>query len=87
MLRELKIFFYLLSIILFITILIKIYFSDNYKKKSYRSLNKIDSKINKYTKNLKILTDDTQDIIEYLDIDKNKKNKKYYFWNLLKKND
>ena len=87
MLRELKIFFYLLSIILFITILIKIYFSDNYKKKSYRSLNKIDSKINKYTKNLKILTDDTQNIIEYLDIDKNKKNKKYYFWNLLKKND
>ena len=87
MLRELKIFFYLLSIIFFITILIKIYFSDNYKKKSYRSLNKIDSKINKYTKNLKILTDDTRDIIEYLDIDKNKKNKKYYFWNLLKKND
>ena len=87
MLREIKIFFYLLSIIFFITILIKIYFSDNYKKKSYRSLNKIDSKINKYTKNLKILTDDTQDIIEYLDIDKNKKNKKYYFWNLLKKND
>ena len=87
MLRELKIFFYLLSIILFITILIKIYFSDNYKKKSYRSLNKIDSKINEYTENLKILTDDTQNIIEYLDIDKNKKNKKYYFWNLLKKND
>tara|TARA_Y100000590_G_scaffold384962_1_gene456684 strand:+ start:182 stop:445 length:264 start_codon:yes stop_codon:yes gene_type:complete len=87
MLREIKIFFYLLSIIFFITILIKIYFSDNYKKKSYRSLNKIDSKINKYTKNLKILTDDTRDIIEYLDIDKNKKNKKYYFWNLLKKND
>ena len=87
MLRELKIFFYLLSIIFFITILIKIYFSDNYKKKSYRSLNKIDSKINKYTKNLKILTNDTQDIIEYLDIDKNEKNKKYYFWNLLKKND
>ena len=87
MLREIKIFFYLLSIIFFITILIKIYFSDNYKKKSYRSLNKIDSKINEYTENLKILTDDTQNIIEYLDIDKNKKNKKYYFWNLLKKND
>tara|TARA_B100000029_G_scaffold145864_1_gene141196 strand:+ start:360 stop:623 length:264 start_codon:yes stop_codon:yes gene_type:complete len=87
MLRELKFFFYLLFIIFFITILIKIYFSDNYKKKSYRSLNKIDSKINKYTKNLKILTNDTQDIIEYLDIDKNEKNKKYYFWNLLKKND
>ena len=87
MLRELKIFFYLLSIIFFITFLIKIYFSDNYKKKSYRSLNKIDSKINEYTENLKILTDDTQNIIEYLDIDKNKKNKKYYFWNLLKKND
>ena len=87
MIKELKFFFYILSIIFFITLLSKIYFSDNYKKKSYRSLNTIDSKINKYTKNLKILTDDTQDIIEYLDIDKNKKNKKYYFWNLLKKND
>ncbi len=65
----------------------KIYFSDNYKKKSYRSINKIDSKINFYSKNLKILTNDTQNIIEYIDEDKNKKNKKYYFWKLLKIND
>tara|TARA_Y100000590_G_scaffold95816_1_gene108767 strand:- start:3576 stop:3839 length:264 start_codon:yes stop_codon:yes gene_type:complete len=87
MFKELKIFFYIIFIIFFISTILKIYFSDNYKKKSYRSINKIDSKINFYSKNLKILTNDTQNIIEYIDEDKNKKNKKYYFWKLLKIND
>ncbi len=87
MLKELKIFFYILSVIIFTTILSKIYFSDNYKKKSYRSVNKIDLKISNYSKNLKILKNDTKNIIEYIEKDKNKKNKKYYFWQLLKKND
>jgi len=87
MLKELKFFFYILSVIIFITILSKIYFSDNYKKKSYRSVNKIDLKINNYSKDLKILKNDTKNIIEYVDKNNNKKNKKYYFWKLLKKND
>ena len=87
MFKELKLFFYILSIFFFITLLSKIYFSDNYKKKSYRSLNKIDLKINNYSKSLKILKNDTKNIIEYIDKNKNKKNKKYYFWKLLKKND
>tara|TARA_Y100001970_G_scaffold200998_1_gene244559 strand:+ start:1253 stop:1516 length:264 start_codon:yes stop_codon:yes gene_type:complete len=87
MFKELKLFFYILSIFFFITLLSKIYFSDNYKKKSYRSLNKIDLKINNYSKSLKILKNDTKNIIEYIDKNKNKKNKQYYFWKLLKKND
>ena len=87
MFKELKLFFYILSIFFFITLLSKIYFSDNYKKKSYRSLNKIDLKINNYSKSLKILKNDTKNIIEYIDKNKNKKNKQNYFWKLLKKND
>ena len=87
MFKELKLFFYILSIFFFITLLSKIYFSDNYKKKSYRSLNKIDLKINNYSKSLKILKNDTKNIIDYIDKNKNKKNKQYYFWELLKKND
>ena len=66
MFKELKLFFYILSIFFFITLLSKIYFSDNYKKKSYRSLNKIDLKINNYSKSLKILKNDTKNIIEIL---------------------
>ena len=87
MFKELKIFFYLIFIIFFISTLLKIYFSDNYKKKSYRSINKIDSKISIYSKNLKTLKNDTKNIIEYIEEDKNKKNKKYFFWDLLKIND
>ncbi len=87
MFKELKILFYLLSIILFILFSLKTYFSDSYKKKSYRSISKLDLKIINYSKNLNVLTNDTKNIIEYIDKDKNKKNKKYYFWDLLKKND
>tara|TARA_Y100000590_G_scaffold457257_1_gene609520 strand:- start:330 stop:593 length:264 start_codon:yes stop_codon:yes gene_type:complete len=87
MIKELKVFFYLLVIAFFVTISIKIYFSDNNKKKSYRTINKLDLKIENYSKNLNILKNDTNNIIEYSSGDKNKKTKKYYFWNLLKKND
>ena len=87
MFKEIKYIIFVFIIGLFIFFTAKYYFSDAYKKKSYRSLNKIDSKINNYSQNLELLADDTQNIIEYFDKDKNKKNKKYYFWNLLKKND
>ena len=87
MLKELKIFFYLITIIFFISLSWKIYFSDNYKKKSYRTINKIDVKINNYSENLKILPNDTKNIIEYLNKNNSQKKKKFHFWNLLKKND
>ena len=87
MLKELKIFFYFITIIFFISLTSKIYFSDNYKKKSYRAINKIDLKINEYSVNLKVLSNDTKNIIEYVDKNNNQKKRKFYFWNLLKKND
>ena len=63
------------------------YFSDTYKKKSYRSLNNINEKINNYAEKLPILEDDTKNIIEYVEQTNNKKKKKFNFWKLLENNE
>ena len=63
------------------------YFSDENKKKSYRSYKNNDEKIKLYLKKLPILDDDTQNIIEYVKNTQTKKKKKYFFWELLNKND
>ena len=84
MIRELKYVFYIVTIFFFIFFVIRYYFSDEYIKKSYRSLNLIDEKINTFSSTLKILEGDTSDIIEYVENDNNQDKKKYYFWNLLK---
>ena len=84
MIRELKYVFYIITIFFFIFFVIRYYFSDEYIKKSYRSLNLIDEKINTFSSTLKILDGDTSDIIKYVENDNNKDKKKYYFWNLLK---
>ena len=84
MIRELKYVFYIITIFFFIFFVIRYYFSDEYIKKSYRSLNLIDEKINTFSSTLKILEGDTSDIIEYVENDNNQDKKKYYFWNLLK---
>ena len=84
MIRELKYVFYIITIFFFIFFVIRYYFSDEYIKKSYRSLNLIDEKINTFSSTLKILEGDTSDIIKYVENDNNQDKKKYYFWNLLK---
>ena len=83
MFKELKYVFYLIVIFLFIFFISKYYFSDQNKKKSYRSYKSIDQNVEKHLTNLPILKSDTEDIIEYVDnnIDQNKK--KYRFWELL----
>jgi hypothetical protein len=87
MLKELKYFFYILTIFVFILFIGKYYFSDENKKNLYRSISKIDQNIKKLSENLVILKSDTENIIEYVENDKNKKKKKYYFWELLLNND
>jgi len=88
MLKELKSLFYLIFIFFFIFLSIKYYFSDEYKKKSYRKFNNLDEDLILFSNKLKILDNDTTDIIQYIDdSDKKKKKKTYHFWNLLKKND
>ena len=87
MLKEIKYLIY--SLIIFIAIFFtgKYYFSEVYKKKSYRSLLNIEKRINIYLEDLPILTNDTKNIIEYVENNKTKKKKKFYFWELLDKND
>ena len=83
MIKELKYFFFILSIFLFLIIIGKYYFSDYNKKNSYKSINALDQKIDKLSENLDILKSNTENIIEYVENDKNKKKKKYYFLKLL----
>ena len=87
MIKEAKYFIFLLVIFLFIFLILKYYFSDTNKKKSYRSLNNINEKIEIYSQKLPNLTDDTQNIIEYVKNDQTKKKKKFFFWELLDKNE
>jgi len=87
MIKELKYFFYILIISIFFFLILKYYFSDDNTKKSYRSFKQIDEIIIKYSENLIVLNNDTNEIVEYVErsIDKNKKN--YNFWKLITNND
>tara|TARA_B100001063_G_scaffold204994_1_gene199720 strand:+ start:1350 stop:1613 length:264 start_codon:yes stop_codon:yes gene_type:complete len=87
MIKEIKYLIFSLIIILFIFFVTKYYFSDNFKKKSYRSLSSIDQTIKLYSKNLPILKNDTENIIEYVKNGQTKKKKKYFFWELIDKDD
>ena len=83
MLKELKYFFSILIIFIFIFFIGRYYFSDQNKKNIYRSIIKMDKNIEKLSKNLHILKSDTKNIIEYVENDKNKEKKRYYFWELI----
>tara|TARA_B100000401_G_C52741290_1_gene688492 strand:+ start:743 stop:1003 length:261 start_codon:yes stop_codon:yes gene_type:complete len=83
MIKELKYFFYLLVIFVFLFFTIKYYFSDLNKKKTFRAINNLSSSIEEYSSNLKILSNDTDNIIEYVENNSNTEKKKFYFWNLL----
>ena len=83
MIKELKYFFYLLVIFVFLFFTIKYYFSDLNKKKTFRAINNLSSSIEEYSSNLKVLSNDTDNIIEYVENNTNTEKKKFYFWNLL----
>ena len=87
MIKEIRRLIFLLVIFLFIFFIIKYYFSDTYKKKSYRSLTNIDKKIKISLLKIPTLESDTQNIIEYVKNTQTKKRKKYKFWELLDKNE
>ena len=86
MFKELKYLIFTIFISLFLFFIIKYYFSDLNKKKSYRSLNSIDEKLEIFTSQLPILKNDSNNIIEYVE-QTNDKKKKYNFWKLLEKDD
>ena len=83
MLKEIKYLIFIIIIGLFLFFTGKYYFSDENINKSYRSYKNIDEKIKVYSKDLPILENDTQDIIEYVKQTNKKKKKKFNFWNLL----
>ena len=87
MLKEIKYLIFLLFIIFFIFFTCKYYFSDDNKKNSYRSFKNINDRIEIYSKNLPIIDNDTDNIIEYVKNTKSKKKKKFYFWELINKDD
>ena len=87
MIKEIRYTIFLVIIIGFIFFSLKYYFSDTNKKKSYRSLNNIDKKIDLYSQNIPILDNDTKNIIEYSKSTNTKKKKKYFFWELISKDD
>jgi uncharacterized membrane protein YvbJ len=83
MLKEIKYLIFIVIILLFLFFTGKYYFSDENIKKSYRSQKNIDEKIKTYAKNLPILENDTNNIIEYVKQSDKKKKKKFNFWKLL----
>ena len=85
MLKEIRFLIFIIFISLFIFLTVKYYFSDENKKKSYRSYKDNDDKIKLYSKNLPILEDDTQDIIEYINQTNKKKKKKIQFLETFRK--
>ena len=84
MLKELKNLFFVTIILLFVYTILKFYFSDDNKKKSFRSLKQNDQKILKISKTLILLKNDTTNTIEYIKKDKYPKETSYNFWNLIK---
>ena len=87
MFKELKYFFFISVIFLFIFLTLKYYFSDLNKKNSYRSLKSINSKIISYSQNLILLSNNTSGVVEYAEQTINKNKKNYNFWNLINNND
>ena len=83
MLKEIKYLIFIVVIALFIFLTGRYYFSDENKKKSYRSYKNNDEKIKLYSKNLPVLENNTNNIIEYVEYEKDKNKKKYHFWKLL----
>ena len=83
MLKEIKYLIFIVIITLFLFFTVKYYFSNENIKNSYRSYKNIDQKIKDYSKNLPILKNDTENIIEYVKQTDKKKKKKFNFWKLL----
>ncbi len=84
MIKEIKYFIFLIVIILYIFFSIKFYISDENKKNTFRKLSSIDKNISIYETKLPIISNDTDDIIKYLNNEDNLNKKKYSFWDLFK---
>tara|TARA_B100001029_G_C15053627_1_gene452657 strand:+ start:1572 stop:1835 length:264 start_codon:yes stop_codon:yes gene_type:complete len=87
MLKEIKYFIYLLVIFLFILLSVKFYISDDNIKKTFRSLNSVDINIDNFETKLPVISNDTDNIVKYLNNEDSTNKKKYLFWDLFKSED
>ena len=85
MITEIKYFIYIFTIILFFFLTIKFYLSETNIKNTYRSINYKDENININDLDLKVLKNNTVDIIEYVDNQLDDE-EEYKFWELLQIN-
>ena len=83
MLKEIKYLIFIVVILISLFFTGKYYFSDNNIKNSYRSLNNINERLEKYSKKLPILENNTKNIIEYVNQSNQNKKKRFNFWKLL----
>ena len=83
MLKEIKYLIFITIIIIFLFFTGRYYFSNENIKNSYRSYKNINQKIKDYSKNLPLLKNDTENVIEYVKQTEKKKKKKFNFWKLL----
>ena len=87
MIKELKYVLYLFVIFSFTIFTAKYYFSDENKKKTFRSSQEFNNKIDNYLTNITLIDSDTDNIIEYVESSKDQNEKKYHFWELLNDNE
>ena len=83
MIKEVKYLFFIIVIFFFILFTVRYYFSNENYKNSYRSTSLLDKKIKETEKDLILLKNNTENIIEFVEYKNNKKTKKYSFWKLL----
>ena len=87
MIKELKYLTFLVVIISFFFFTAKHYFSDKNIKNFFRSMNVYDKEITEYSKNLEVLSSNTEIFIEYVENNQSKSKKKYKFWELIFKDE
>ena len=66
MIKELKYLLFLLVIFFFIFFTVRFYFSDENLKNSYRSISKLEENLKETEDDLVLLTNDTDDVIEFV---------------------
>tara|TARA_Y200000002_G_C22452525_1_gene566949 strand:+ start:108 stop:374 length:267 start_codon:yes stop_codon:yes gene_type:complete len=87
MFKEIKYLIFTIVISTFIFFTLRYYFSDDNIKKSYRANENIDEKVSVYSKEIPVLENNTENIIEYVKQSNKNKKKKYNFWKLLDNNE
>ncbi len=83
MFKEVKYLFFVIVIFFFIFFTVRFYFSDENYKNSYRSISILDEKIKESEKDLILLKNNTDNIIEFVEYKNHKKTNKFSFWELI----